>query len=142
VLTTVVSVRGLTPGDFFADPRAVYVGRAVKFLGWKGSPWGNPFKVYTNRFGSFNPKMVNYRWLKETRDAIGELPPAEMAVELYSRWLRSQPDYLAHVPELRGRVLGCWCGFWEPGEPKIACHAVVLAQLANALTPEPEQASA
>jgi hypothetical protein len=31
---------------------------------------------------------------------------------------------MAALPELKGRVLGCWCA-------PLACHGDVLAQLAN-----------
>jgi hypothetical protein len=33
---------------------------------------------------------------------------------------------------IHGKTLGCWCGEWKPGEPKIACHAVVLAKMTDA----------
>lgn len=42
----------------------------------------------------------------------------------YERWLMTQPELLATIGELRGKVLGCWCA------PQ-ACHADVLVRLAN-----------
>jgi len=61
------------------------------------SDWGNPFA------------------LKEgyTRDE---------AICEYSRWILTRPGILRKIPELRGKVLGCWCS------PK-ACHGDVLAEL-------------
>lgn len=62
------------------------------------SKWGNPFSVE-----------------EYTRDG---------AVAAYAEWIKTQPDLLAALPELRGKVLGCWCA------PK-RCHGDVLAELAN-----------
>jgi hypothetical protein len=38
--------------------------------------------------------------------------------------LGNHPDLLARLPELRGKVLGCWC---HPEQ----CHGDTLAELAN-----------
>jgi len=46
------------------------------------------------------------------------------AIAAYERDLAGRPDLLAHVGELRGRALGCWCA------PR-ACYGDVLARLAN-----------
>jgi len=45
-------------------------------------------------------------------------------IEQYRRWILTQPELMAALPELRGRVLGCWCA------PK-PCHGDVLVELAN-----------
>jgi hypothetical protein len=46
-------------------------------------------------------------------------------IELYERWLLENEELMAALPELRGKVLGCWCA------PR-PCHGDVLARLANA----------
>lgn len=70
------------------------------------SPWGNPFRE--GRDG--------------TRDEV---------IAKYERWLKSKPELMAKLPQLRGKVLGCWCA----PEP---CHADVLLRLAN----EPQRRNA
>jgi hypothetical protein len=75
----------------------VYIGRPSK--------WGNPF--------SHKPSMAKY--MVATR---------EEAIEKYRIWIQSQPELLSALPELRGKVLGCWC------KPK-ACHGDVLVAMAN-----------
>jgi hypothetical protein len=65
----------------------------------RGSRWGNPFK--------------------EGRDGT-----RQQVIAKYERWLRARPELMARLPELRGKVLGCWCA------PK-PCHADVLLRLAN-----------
>lgn len=65
------------------------------------SKWGNPF-------------------------AIGRDGTREEVIEKYRAWLLGQPELLAALPELKGKVLGCWCA------PQ-ACHGDVLVELANAL---------
>jgi hypothetical protein len=78
----------------------VYIGRGP------GSVWGNPF---TFKPGTSAPHVVATR---------------EAAVEAYRLWLLRQPELLARVKELRGKVLGCWC---KPA----ACHGDILARLAD-----------
>jgi hypothetical protein len=89
-----------------AGPRVVHCKRErydVYVGRGRGSRWGNPFK--SPRDGS--------------RDEV---------IAKYERWLVDQPELMAALPELRGKVLGCWCA------PK-PCHADVLLRLAN--TPLP-----
>lgn len=45
-------------------------------------------------------------------------------IEKYRVWLLDQPDLMSSLPELEGKILGCWC------KPK-SCHGDVLADLAN-----------
>lgn len=42
----------------------------------------------------------------------------------YEIWLRNQPHLMAALPELRGKVLGCYC---KP----LRCHGDILARLAD-----------
>lgn len=65
------------------------------------SKWGNPFLI--GRDG--------------TRDAV---------INKYKVWLHTQPELIADLPELKGKVLGCWC------KPK-NCHGDYLAELVNNL---------
>lgn len=46
------------------------------------------------------------------------------AIACYEIWLKSNPALMACLPELKGKVLGCWCA-------PLACHADVLVRLAN-----------
>lgn len=80
----------------------VYIGRPSK--------WGNPF-THLDRPTTASIKV-------ETR---------EKAVEAYEQWIQTQPQLLADLHELKGKVLGCWC------KPK-SCHGDTLAKLANELT--------
>ena len=61
--------------------------------------WGNPFK--------------------ESVDGT-----REQVIRMYEEWLQKQPDLLRALPELRGKVLGCYCA---PRD----CHGDVLARMAN-----------
>lgn len=45
-------------------------------------------------------------------------------IEKYRAWIVEQPELMADLHELRGKVLGCWC------HPK-RCHGEVLVELAN-----------
>jgi hypothetical protein len=85
----------------------VYIGRPEK--------WGNPF---THRRDGTTAQIV--------------VRSREEAIRRYEEWLYTQPDLMLALPELRGKVLGCWCA-------PLACHGDVLLRLANA---EPAEGSA
>jgi hypothetical protein len=82
-------------------PRAVHCKRERHhvYIG-RPSKWGNPF-------------------------VVGKHGSREQVIERYERWLLSNDALMATLPELRGKVLGCWCA------PR-SCHGDVLARLANA----------
>lgn len=63
------------------------------------SKWGNPFP------------------LRNEADRM------QVIIE-FEAWIRSQPELMAALPELKGKILGCFCA------PK-PCHGDVLARLAN-----------
>jgi hypothetical protein len=109
--TTVVNVNAAAYGTF------IYVGRGGWWRGRRRLPrstWGNPF--VPGKDGTRAEVVAKFaRWLA-TGDACG-CPKATAAGRA---WV------LAHLPELRGQVLGCHC------KPK-ACHGDVLAELADAI---------
>lgn len=72
----------------------VYIGR--------GGKWGNPFLVPSN----------DYDREADPENILGR----------YEAHVRSRPDLMAALHELRGKVLGCWCA------PK-RCHGDVLLKL-------------
>ena len=76
----------------------VYIGR--------GSKWGNPF---SHKEGTLAEHIVGSR---------------EEAIAKYEEYLLSNQELVDSLPELKGKVLGCWC------KPK-ACHGDVLLKLAN-----------
>ncbi|HTU90417.1 MAG TPA: DUF4326 domain-containing protein [Gemmataceae bacterium] len=63
------------------------------------SKWGNPF-------------------------VIGKDGTREEVIAKYEAWFIRQPALMAALPELRGKVLGCWCA-------PHACHGDILARLAD-----------
>jgi hypothetical protein len=95
------------------EPYDVYISRCPAPEGARAGSdgrWGNPFKA--GRDG--------------TREEV---------IAKYERWLLNQPELMRQLPELRGKVLGCWCA------PK-ACHGDVLLRLANAPRPKTPTPSA
>ncbi len=64
------------------------------------SKWGNPF-------------------------VIGKDGDREQVIEKYREWIKQQPELLESLPELKGKVLGCWC-------PPKKCHGDVLVELIKA----------
>lgn len=74
----------------------------------RSTKWGNPF-------GHVRDRRTTASVLVITRDE---------AIARYEEWLPSQPHLIAALPELRDKVLGCWC---RP----LACHGDVLIRFAN-----------
>jgi hypothetical protein len=72
-----------------------------------------PYDVYIGRPSKWGNPFV-----------VGEDGERGECVELFREWIVKQPDLLADLHELRGKVLGCWC---KPS----ACHGDVLAKLAD-----------
>jgi len=75
----------------------IYIGRENRHLNLEGSKWGNPFRM------------------KNESEREGVLARYEEHIE-------SSPELLAALPELEGKVLGCYC------VPK-KCHGGVLIKL-------------
>lgn len=105
--TTVVNLRGKGGQAGACD---VYIGRAVMRDPWRlpASKWANPFKV------------------SDYAGGVAEV------VALYAAHVRRTPALVAALPELRGKVLGCWC---KPGP----CHGDVLTAMAEDLREEEEE---
>lgn len=78
------------------EPYDIYIGRPSK--------WGNIF--------SHLPKSA----------AEIRVTTREEAIEKYREWIKTQPELLNSLEELRGKVLGCWC------RPK-SCHGDVILEL-------------
>lgn len=84
-------------------PREILVVHCEKdrfdlYIG-RPSKWGNPF-------------------------IIGKDGTRKEVIDKYRAWILDQPDLMNSLPELEGKVLGCWC---KPN----SCHGDVLADLAN-----------
>lgn len=80
------------------EPFDIYIGRYTREYGH--SDWGNPFII--GRDG--------------TRTEV---------IQKYINWLGNQPELLKRIPELYGKILGCYCA------PE-KCHGDVLKVLAEA----------
>lgn len=90
----------------------VYIGRPSK--------WGNPFTHLSGGEGNSTP----YRHSRRGSLAKVVVANREEAIRHYREWIVTQPELMAALPELRGKVLGCWCA-------PLACHGDVLVELAN-----------
>lgn len=69
---------------------------------------GKPFSHLSNTEADFNV---------DTR---------EEAIEMYRRWLITQPRLVKSLRDLKGKTLGCFCS------PK-QCHGDILVEIANKL---------
>ena len=76
----------------------VYIGR--------GSRWGNP---YSHKEGTLAEHVVGSR---------------TEAIQKFEEYLLSNEELMASLPDLKGKILGCWC------KPK-SCHGDILLRYAN-----------
>ena len=76
----------------------VYVGR--------GSKWGNP---YSHKVGTLAEHVVGSR---------------TEAIQKFEEYLLSNEELMVSLPDLKGKILGCWC------KPK-SCHGDILLRYAN-----------
>jgi hypothetical protein len=76
----------------------VYIGR--------GSRWGNP---YSHKVGTLAEHVVGSR---------------TEAIQKFEEYLLSNEELMAILPELKGKILGCFC------KPK-SCHGDILLRYAN-----------
>ena len=98
------------------EPFTTYIGRAVHRRGYERSIWANPYP-------------------------ISATCSREDSIYRYRAYILGRPELLARLPELRGKVLGCWCKEppWRTKRGRdVPCHGDVLAELADALPEEPE----
>lgn len=79
--------------------RRVQIGQAAYDVSIRRpSKWGNPY-------------------------VLGVHGDRKEVIALYETWIRQQPELIAALPELKGKVLGCVC---EDGRK---CHGDVLLKL-------------
>jgi len=71
----------------------------------------SPYDVYIGRPSKWGNKF-----------SIGRDGTRNEVITKYEEWIRNQPELLASLDEIRGKVLGCWC------YPK-PCHGDVLIRL-------------
>jgi hypothetical protein len=128
----VVCVRGRSPEQWAEDPAFLYVGRANRRYRWRWSPFANPYKVG----GQLVLPDAPFRYITRRGQAVEAFRinldlalKGEVGDPQYKSQFR---DMAAILGDCRGRVLGCWCCRWRPGDPvTIPCHAIVLCQLSG-----------
>ena len=79
----------------------LYMGRANRWRNLEGSKWANPFFM----------KNEGMR---------------EEVYRKYKEYVRSRPDLIAALPELKNKTLTCWC------VPK-KCHVMALIEIMEEL---------
>lgn len=82
------------------SPYDVFIGRPSK--------WGNPFSH------------------REGTQAEFKVTSREEAINKYREWIKTQPELIESLHELKGKTLGCYC------KPK-KCHGDIIASMVNQL---------
>lgn len=84
----------------------IYIGNPVRMGGWNldYGKWANPYSL--SKYGKDRKRQIDEQRLNA----------------IYEIHVRSSPELMASLVELRGKILGCWC---SPG----ICHGDVLVKL-------------
>jgi hypothetical protein len=83
--------------------------------------------VYDTYIGRANGSLPQSKWANPW--VIGKDGTRDEVIDRYANWIKTQPDLMAALPELRNKTLGCWCA------PQ-RCHGHVLAQMVEELPNE------
>lgn len=86
-----------------SEPFDIFIGRPSK--------WGNPFTHLEHSLGEY------------------KVESSDEAITKYKEWIRTQPELMASLHELKGKTLGCYC------KPK-RCHGDILVEMVNELDNE------
>ena len=91
----------------------VFIARPTK--------WGNPIKLN-------DPMTLENSILLYGDDRrVGEIPTRDEVIVLYDNYLRHNEELKASLPELNGKILGCWC------RPYRLCHGDAIINYMNEL---------
>ena len=91
-------------GHWKRDECDIYIGR--------GSDWGNPYATADVAARSKFDVIIS-------KDPVAD----------YLKWISNNASLLQRIPELQGKVLGCFCV--RLGMDDRVCHGSVLARLAD-----------
>ena len=101
--TTVIHIHD-APKGWQSNPNYLYIGRYNSHHGLQRSIWFNPFRI----------KDLDGLPLNDTEKRAN-------VINKYAAYLRGNDELIAHLPELEGKTLVCWC---KP-EP---CHGDILCR--------------
>jgi len=95
--------------DWISHTDHVYIGRDMSFYvsGAHGSIWQNPF-----------PVIVPGKKYKDKKQRY----TLDKSLELYEKYVISNPDLMDRLHELNDKIIGCWC---YPSR----CHGDILSKL-------------
>lgn len=115
--------RTRTAGQPGIPQGAIYVGRGPGNSG----RWGNPFRIGTDADDAAHATALYEEWLANNSY---DVHPPDISPQLRQEMHDRRDWILAHVHELAGKDLACWCKLPADGEPD-HCHAQILMELAQ-----------
>ena len=92
----------------------------TNFLGMTGKVVHCRKEPYDIYIGRKNGDLPQSKWANPF--VVGKDCKRGECIDMYREWIMTQPQLLADLHELEGKVLGCWC------KPK-NCHGDVLLDL-------------
>lgn len=85
---------------------------------------------YDIYIGRKNGDLPQSKWANPL--VIGKDGTREEVIARYESWIKTQPDLMSALPELKGKTLGCWCKGTD-GANDVPCHGDVLVKMAGEL---------
>jgi hypothetical protein len=84
---------------------------------------------YDTYIGRANGDLPQSKWANPW--VIGKDGTRDEVIAKYEEWIKTRPELMGALPELKDKVLGCWC------KPEHRCHGDVLARLIDGETSIP-----
>ncbi len=106
----------------------IYVGREMARYELRGSIWANSYKI-GELFLPPDPRSWEIPY-------VGRRLGRQDVLKLHAAQVRATPDLEIRLPELRDRVLACWCKPRRGFGGRWLCHGQTLLGLAHGVPPE------
>lgn len=89
------------------------------------------FDVY---IGRYNPKFGSSKWCNPFK--MGVDGDRDEVLKKFSKYIKSNKELMAALPELKGKRLGCYCKPFDGFKGKLLCHGQILAGLCDGINPQ------
>lgn len=100
--------------------KAKVLGGELEIKGWLDRKFTIMYDLVRAKFEQ-NPDLAK-KLLDTGDEEIGKDGTRKEVVQKYRIWIQTQPELLAQIETLRGKILGCWCCPLE-------CHGEVLLEI-------------
>jgi len=96
-----------------------------KVVHWKK----DPYDIYIGRLP--DDKYNKWAYPKELRESLPKESTRQEIIDAYEGYLLSNEELMKDLPELKDKILGCWCK--DQGGVGKSCHGDILKKYVDKL---------